>query len=247
MNVPSGDLPRTPPGDGSGETQRAEGDRALPSFPTRVVQTFFSPGILGEALAARPAWGAAMALGLVLLMSQMGLIPAEVWEAGMREAAMRAGGEAPPAMGAAVGFVRVAAVVGGAIAYAAVLFLLAGIVTLIFAFVMGDEGRYTQYLSVYAHASLIPAVVGLLLLPLKISQQDPQLTLNLGTFLFFLSDGYLAKVARMLDLSQIWCWLVVAQGAHAIDSRRSFGSATAVVVVILLATTMLLALIPGAG
>jgi hypothetical protein len=212
-----------------------------------VVQTFFSPGILGEALAARPAWGAAMALGLVLLMSQMGLIPAEVWEAGMREAAMRAGGEAPPAMGAAVGFVRVAAVVGGAIAYAAVLFLLAGIVTLIFAFVMGDEGRYTQYLSVYAHASLIPAVVGLLLLPLKISQQDPQLTLNLGTFLFFLSDGYLAKVARMLDLSQIWCWLVVAQGAHAIDSRRSFGSATAVVVVILLATTMLLALIPGAG
>lgn len=236
-----------PSGDGLPEGHGVPAGTTLPSFPARVVQLFFSPGTLTEALASRPAWGAAMALGLALVVAQMGLIPAEVWSASMREAAMRAGGEAPPDLGAAVGFVRVAAMVAGTIGYAAFLFLLAGVVTLVFAFAMGDEGRYTQYLAVYAHAALIPAVVGLLLLPLKISQQDPRFTLNLGSFLFFLPDGYLAKAVRMLDLSQVWSWLVVAQGAHAIDARRSFGSAAAVVMGILVIMTLLLALVPGAG
>ena len=101
-----------------------------------------------------------------------------------------------------------------------------------------------QYLSVLSHAWLIPALVGLALVPLRISQGDPQLTLNVGTFFFFLPEGYLLRFLSLLDLSQIWAFLVVAQGAHAIDSRRSFGSAAAVLLGFL--ACMALALAPFA-
>jgi len=33
------------------------------------------------------------------------------------------------------------------------------------------------------------------------------------------------NVAKLLDLTVIWSILVIAQGVHAIDRRRSFGSA----------------------
>jgi len=220
---------------------------ALPSFPARVIQTFFSPGALTAALARNPAWAAALVLGVVLMMAQMLLIPAEVWETSFREIMLERGQEVPANFGAATTFMRVSAVVGGSIGYLIFLALFAGLATLIFAFFMGDEGKFRQYLAVMSHAWLIPAVVGLVLLPLKIMQQDPQLTLNLGSFLFFLEEGYVARVAKMMDLSQAWAWLVVAQGAHAVDERRSFGSAATVVMVLFVIMALLFALVPGVG
>ncbi|GMV06042.1 MAG: hypothetical protein AMXMBFR53_23190, partial [Gemmatimonadota bacterium] len=114
-------------------------------------------------------------------------------------------------------------------------------------FFWGAAGTVRLSGGVLRHACLTPAVVGLVLLPLKIMQQDPQLTLNLGSFLFFLEDGYAARVAKMMDFSQAWAWLVVAQGAHAIDNRRSFGSAATVVMSLFVVLALLFALIPGAG
>jgi hypothetical protein len=51
----------------------------------------------------------------------------------------------------------------------------------------------------------------------------------------------------MLDLSQAWAWLVVAQGTHAIHARRSFASAVTVVMVLFVIMALLFALIPGVG
>lgn len=201
---------------------------SLPSFPKRFIQTFFAPGELVAELARKPAWALALVVGIVLIVAPMLLIPADVWDAMMRETLMRQGREVPEGMNMGSGLVRALALGSGAIGYCIMAFLLSGLVTLLLAFIMGDEGRYRQYLAVLTHAWLIPAVVGFALLPLKISQQSPQMTLNLGTFLFFLPEGYFLKLATMLDLSQIWAWLVVAQGAHAIDDRRSFGSAAVI-------------------
>ena len=217
----------------------------LPPFPMRVVQTFFSPAELVETLTRHPAWIAAVILGAVLVIGQTLLIPAEVWDAVVREMLLRRGQEMPAGFAAGGTVMRVTTLTLGTIGYFLITFLFAGIVTLIFAFLMGDEGRYRQYLAVTGHAWLIPALIGFVLLPLKISQENPQLTLNLGSFLFFLPEGYLSRVATMLDLSQAWAWLVVAQGAHAIDRRRSFASAAAILIVVFVIMAMLFALIPG--
>lgn len=229
------------------EAGQAQAPPSLPPLHVRIGQVFFSPGNLVEALAAKPAWAAALVVGAVLVLAQTLLIPADVWDAAFREAILAQGREVPEGFGAGGTFMRVSAVIFGALGYLIMTFLFAGVVTLIFAFVMGDEGRYRQYLAVLGHAWLIPAVIGLLLLPLKISQENPQLTLNLSSFLFFLPEGYLTKVATMLDLSQVWAWLVIAQGAHAIDRRRSFGSAATVLMVLVVLLAMLFALLPGVG
>ena len=87
----------------------------------------------------------------------------------------------------------------------------------------------------------VPALIGLALVPLKIMTGDAQATLNLGSFLFFLPDGYWSNVFRLMDLTGIWSALIIAQGAHSIDAKRSFGSAAA----ILIAIVFIVALIFG--
>jgi hypothetical protein len=206
-------------------------DPPLPAFPTRVVQTFFSPGKLSTALAPRPVWGLALILGAALVGLQSALIPLEVWESMFRETMVQRGQTVTEGMaGGGVAIMRISAVVAGPIMYCVMTFLFAGFATLVFSFFLGDEGRYKQYLAMMSHALLIPSFIGLLLVPLRIAEQNPQLTLNLGTFLYFLPEGYPLRVMTMLDLSQFWAWAVVGMGAHAIDARRSVGSAIAVLV-----------------
>ncbi len=219
----------------------------LSPFPKRVVEVFFSPGRLVEGLAAKPLWGAALLLGLVLSIAATALIPADVWQAMIREQ-MVARGQDASAFSGGTSLVRIFGLASVTVGFLIMTFLSAGLITLAFSFVLGDEGRFKQYLAVLTHAFLITTIFSLLLVPLRIAQSDPRVTLNIGTFLYFLPDGYLHRWVTMMDLSAVWAWLVVAQGAHAIDpKRRSFGSAAAVVLGIFLVTTALFALIPGTG
>jgi hypothetical protein len=215
-------------------------------FPKRIVEVFFSPGRLVEALARHPWWAAALVLGAVIAVVQVLVIPAHVWDAMIREQMVARGQDASAFPGGS-SVVRIFALVGGTVGYLVMALLTAGIVTLVFAFVLGDEGRFKQYLAILTHALLIPGIVGLALVPLKIAQADPSLTLNVGTFLFFLPKGYLLKWATMMDLSMLWAWLVMAQGARAVDPKRSFGSAAGVTIGIYVVMSALLALLPGTG
>ena len=213
----------------------------IPGLHRRFLDTFFSPGKLAEDLARNPVWAAALLVGGLLIALQTLLIPVEIWESMFREAALQRGGDVPEGMQIGATVMRISAVVGGVIFWFVFSFLMAGITTLVFAFVLGDEGRYRQYLAVLGHAWLIPALVGLAMVPLRISESNPQLTLNLGSFFFFLPDGYVFKVLTMLDLSQLWAWLVIAQGVHAIDPRRSFKSAVIILFGFALAMAMIFA------
>ena len=60
-----------------------------------------------------------------------------------------------------------------------------------------------------------------------------ELRLTVDVFIAgFFEPGFVRNVAKLLDLTVIWSILVIAQGAHAIDRRRSFGSAAAVMLTI---------------
>jgi hypothetical protein len=172
---------------------------------------------------------------------QVALIPAEVWESFMREQSLAQGGTPLPMPDWVTDWMGILTAVGAALGTSIAIPIGAGFLTLTFAFVLGDEGSYRQYLAVTAHSFFIPALVGLLITPLKIVTQDPQLTLTLGSFFFFLPSGYWLGVLTAMDLTYIWSSLVIAQGAHSIDSRRSFRSA----VVILLSLMFAMALIIG--
>jgi len=220
----------------------AEETARLPPFPKRVLQVFFSPGDLMAALAERPAWGLALAAAALLIVTQTALIPWEVYVSFQREVALQRGVTPPEIPENVAQIMRYATPFFAGVAATIFTFIFAGIFTLIFAFILGDEGRYAQYLAVTCHATLIPILVGLALVPLKIAQQNPQFTLNLGAFFFFVPEGYPLRVLTMMDLSQLWSMLVTAVGVRAIDPRRSFGSAAAIFVVFFVVIAMIFAI-----
>ena len=213
----------------------------IPGIHRRFVDTFFSPSKMNAYLAAEPRWVVALVVSVALMGLQVALIPSEVWESLIREQSLAQGGTPLPMPDWVTDWMGILAAVGAAMTTAIAIPIGAGFLTVIFAFVLGDEGSYRQYLAVTAHSFFIPALVGFLITPLKIATQDPQLTLNLGSFFFFLPSGYWLGVLTAMDLTQIWSSLVIAQGAHCIDRSRSFRSA----VVILLSLMLAMALIVG--
>ena len=213
----------------------------VPWLPVRLLQAVVSPAKVTATLAEHPKWVGAMVVGAVLLALSVALIPLDVLEEAQRRAMIAAGGDMQAIPDEARNIIRTVSIVAPAVAFVVFAFIGAGVMTFIFAFVLGDEGRYRQYLAVGVHAAFIPTAVAVLLAPMRVAAENPQLTINLSTFLFFLPEGYASNVFQAMDLTQIWAALVAAQGAHAIDRRRTFRSAAA----IQLGVLFVLALIGG--
>jgi hypothetical protein len=210
-----------------------------PALPRRLFDTFFSPGKMAEAIARDPKWWGALLVSIVLVAISTALIPPELFAEVQRRAALQRGISPPPMSDETLRLIRIFSVAGGALAMAVITFVMTGLYTLIFAFILGDEGRYRQYLAVMAHASVIPALFSIALVPLRIQTGDPQFTLSIGSFLVFLEPGYWLNVFRLMDLTQLWSSAVMALGVHTIDRRRGFGSAFAVMVVFMLAVALI--------
>lgn len=220
---------------GGGGPEAWEAEPQLPPIHERLIMVFLSPGTLMARLAAEPAWAAALIASLVLIVASIVVIPVDLFMEAQRQAILEAGGDVgdmPQGMADAMRFIIP---IGALLSTSIITFLMAGLYTIIFAFILGDEGGYKQYLAVLVHAMFIPAVFSLLVTPLRISTENPQFTVNLAGLFAFLSDGYFLNVLRLLDVSQIWSTLVFAQGVHQIDPRRSFGSAATISFVLLLA------------
>lgn len=205
------------------------------SFFKRLALLFTSPGALGDALRVRPAWFMMALLGMALVLTSTLLIPVEVWEESIRAQVM-AQGQAAGTPTLSGDLSRMLFAGAGAVMWFLVLFVFSGILTFIFAFILGDEGRYRNYLSALAHSYVIAAVGALLVTPLKVAQRDPQLTLSLGTFAeSLLDEGFLLFFLRAMDLFALWSWIVLAILISRIDRSRGVGSAAAVVIGIMVA------------
>lgn len=197
----------------------------FPSLPKRLLQVFFSPGELFTALREKPVWGGVLVLAGILVVLSVTLLPTELWVDFSRNQMIERGREIPAGFESSGAIIRIFSIVGGGFAFFVMSFIMAGIVTFFFSFLLGDEGRYVQYLSVVAHASIISALGALLLVPLKLSQGDPSVILSVRTFAYFLDDAYPVRVLRMLDLFALWAYGVMAVGVTKIDPKRGFGSA----------------------
>lgn len=214
------------------------------SLPTRFGQVVFSPGRLFQTLRGDPRWFGTLLAGAVLVALALILVPGDIWVQSMREEAAARGTEIPEFMASAGPLFRLASALSATVFYFLWAFFLAAILTVFFAFLFGDEAGYKQYLSVVAHGLLITAMGSLLLLPLRILQHDPQVTLNLGTFFFFLDGGYLSRVLGLLDLFGIWSYMVMAVGVAEMDPRRGMTLPVGFFLAFALAFALLVGLIP---
>lgn len=211
----------------------------------RALATFYEPAVVGAELAEHPRWFGAALLGVIFVVASVLLIPAEIWQAMIRQQMVASGQPLPEGMGENMGrFMQIWGVVGGGLFWVVWILLTASIATFVFAFVLGDKGGFRQYLAATAHALLIPAIGSLMLVPLRVAREDPQLTLNVGTFFGGLDAGYLARLLRGMDLFLLWSIVALAIMASRIDPRRSVGSGVAVLAVVVLGLLALVALIP---
>lgn len=203
---------------------------SLPSLPGRIVAVFVSPGRLFEQLRDKPVWGGAMLLLVVLNVVVMVLVPAELFEEQIR----RSLGDAGTAMDedainmsvtigryAGIGMAGVMGAVGS--------FVIGAILFFVFATLLGDNGRYRQYLSVVVHALIIASVGSLIQVPLRRSAGDMELVLSLGTFVPFLGEGFLLSFLSAIGLFGIWVAMLMAIGVSRIQPGRAWRGAFTIV------------------
>lgn len=200
----------------------------VPSVFRRLVDVFIGPGRLFEALRDRPVWADALLLGGALVVASALLVPAELYEQMMQEQIQASGQEMPEGFAISGTIPKIFGAVGGFVWWMIFAALISGVVTLVFAFTLGDEGRFKQYLSVTTHALLIMAVGSLLVTPLRILGGDVQMSFSLGTFFVFLEEGtFLRTMLEFLDLFMLWAFLVLALGVSKLDADRGWAGPTA--------------------
>lgn len=200
----------------------------LPSLPRRLVDVFVSPGLLFDALRSRPVWVGALVLGGALVVASALVVPTELYEEMMREQFQRSSQDMPEGFEMSGTIPKVFGAVGGFIWWMIFAALLSGVVTLVFGFMLGDEGRFKQYLSVTTHALLIMAVGSLLVTPLRIMGGDLQMSFSVGTFAVFVEEGtFLRTMLNALDLFMLWGLVVLALGVSKLDPDRGWAGPTA--------------------
>lgn len=199
-----------------------------------------------EELKEEPRWLGALLLAALLVVISSALVPEELMRETMRLDAIRRGTEVPAGMESRIGLMRSVSLIATPVFWLVWNFFLAGVLTVTFAFLLGDEGTYRQYLSVVAHASFIGAVGAVLTTPLRIQAQDLYLTLSIGTFVQgFMAEGYWLRVLQMLDLFGLWAYGLMALGAAAIDKRRTWLSGFVAIMVFGFSVAMVVARIRG--
>lgn len=212
----------------------------------RLARLFYAPASVMEELKEEPRWLGALLLAALLVVISSALVPEELMRETMRLDAIRRGTEVPAGMESRIGLMRSVSLIATPVFWLVWNFFLAGVLTVTFAFLLGDEGTYRQYLSVVAHASFIGAVGAVLTTPLRIQAQDLYLTLSIGTFAQgFMAEGYWLRVLQMLDLFGLWAYGLMALGAAAIDKRRTWLSGFVAIMVFGFSVAMVVARIRG--
>ena len=199
-----------------------------PSLPGRVVSVFVAPGALFERLRDRPVWGTTMLLLVVLNLVVMFLIPAELFEEQIRRSLADAEmGEEEIAMAATWG--RYLGIAAAGVMGAVGSFVVGLVLFFVFSTLLGDDGRFRQYLSVVVHALVVSSIGALVQVPLRRNAGDMELVLSLGTFAPFLEDGFLLSFLGAIGLFGIWCAMLMATGITRIQPTRGWGGAFAIV------------------
>ncbi len=204
------------------EEKLTEQETAAPGLLRRYFSVFFSPDQLFQGLRSQPAWGGAMLLGACLAAAGTFLLPPELMLGAIREQLLAQGQPVPPAFSNQPGWIRYAFAVAPLISWGILMTIFSGLVMVFFAFLLGHEGTFKQYLSVVVHAHLISATATIVLLPLRIVAEDAQLLLSLGSFAGFLNDGYVLNFLSYLDLFGLWSWLLVGLGVARIARKQSW-------------------------
>lgn len=205
-----------------------------PAFLNRLWMVFVQPGDLFRALALNPAWFPAAVFVALITAATVWMMPAEMF---MEAAAERMGGQQSDAAAqlATVPPVVMKAFAAGGGLVVTLLFpvVLSAVTFVMFVFIRGDRAGFKQHLCVVAHAGVVSAFGGIVNAVVNLRGGDIEQQLSVGTFFFFLPEGFLLDFLSGLGLFTIWVAVVAGIGLAAIDPRRSAHSTAGVLLALL--------------
>jgi hypothetical protein len=191
----------------------------------RIGDVFASPVRLGDTLRDHPLWGGALVLGAVVAGITAGFLPQQAFETIVNSGAIGSS-ETSVAPSTILKVMRWGALLGSPLMSVVITLVIGGGSALLFAGILGDEGRFKQHLALAAHANLIVAAGGLLSLGLILVAGDFRAAITVGTFFRpLIPAGYALRVLEQLSPFGLWALLVLAVGVSRFDPDRSWISA----------------------
>ncbi len=222
-------------------------ERQDPSGPfSRFIRVFAAPGALFRELAEEPRALGAIVLGIALSVLGTALIPMGVWEQALLSDALGTGAEIPENPATMARVIWVVTLFTAVVAWPLLALVSAGLYALVFFFVFGYRGDFRRLFSVVSHALLVVAVGGLLLAPARILSGDISFSLSLATLLPFAGDGFVGRYLELMDLFNLWAYVLVGMGAAALDGTRTSGHGIGVAVGTALLLSLPVAAVTGA-
>jgi hypothetical protein len=111
----------------------------------------------------------------------------------------------------------------------------AGVLALLFSVLLRGEGRYVQYLSIAAHASLIAALGTLTAAAVALLRGSEPRGITPALLPLVPPGSFAYRLLEGLDVFTLWALLVAALGVSLVNRRLSFARAAAVLLGVYLA------------
>jgi hypothetical protein len=192
------------------------------SLGRRILDTFVSPGELFARLGPTPPWLDVLLIAAVVTTAAMLLIPGEVWLATSREAWNDMEPEARKAMSpeTMAGFSRISAPIATFVGTFITVFIMAGLLKLVFGVMMGGEATFAQYRGMVSHAGLISTLGMAVTLPIWIVTGDMTTQLSAALLAPDLPKGVVHSLLQSLAVFNLWWLAVIALGVATLNRGK---------------------------
>jgi hypothetical protein len=215
-----------------------------PPLHRRILDTFVAPRRLFAALDRDAPWFDVLLITTLAAVAAATLLPDELFLAQVENPVDRLGRpvvvtSSPETV---VHYGRYLAMLSALGGHPVLAFALAGVLSLCFSVLGGGAATYRQYLAVVSHALLVPALGTLILLGASAVASAP-VSFNLALLAPGLEPGGLAlRLLAGIDPFTVWMLLVCAAGVATLDRRRSWVSASALLLLLYFALDLSTAL-----
>lgn len=205
-----------------------------PPLHRRILETFVAPRRLFAAFDQDAPWFDVLLITTLAAAAAATLLPDDLFLAQVENPVDRLGRpvvvtSSPETV---VHYGRYMAMLSALGGHPVLAFALAGVLTLAFSVIGGGAGSYRQYLSVVSHALLIPALGTVLLVAANAVASAP-VSFNLALLAPGLPHGGLAlRLLAGIDPFTVWMLIVCAAGVAVLDRRRSWASASALLLLL---------------
>ncbi len=216
-------------------------EQLFPPLASRIRDTFVAPGRLAREIRRAAPWVDVLLLSTIVAALTVLAVPDSVFVEQMEDAVTRRGEPveitSSPAEIARWG--RAIAMLSTIATHPIVVFTLAGVLALLFGVIGKGATRFREYLSLTAHAMLIPAAGSIVFLLVSlVTGSEPEAAGQTAG-----PGGLISGVLGAVDPFAIWMLVVLAVGVNRIDPRhptwRAIGVLLAGYLALLLATTAL--------